>query len=127
MPEYSEKRFCRFFSQGVNSCLSKLWQEFRLPINIQALKERLPDESERAAAIRLDIKVDRTTTLRWHQRYEEHGLDGLIDVRIGRNRPVPKEICTTICTLRRADPNIAVEAIISNLEEYYDFKIVAQR
>lgn len=90
---------------------------------IQALEERPSEESERATATRLDIKVDRTTILRWRKRHEEHGLDGLIDVRIGRNKPVPEEICAAICTLRRSDPNIAVEEIISHIEEYHDFKI----
>lgn len=89
---------------------------------VEALKGRSAGESERAAAIRLDIKVDRTTILRWRKRYEKYGLDGLIDVRIGPNTPVPKEISTAICTLRRVDPNISVKAILSHLEEYYAFK-----
>ncbi len=89
---------------------------------VEALKRRPAGESERAAAMRLDIKVDRTTILRWRKRYEEFGLDGLIDVRIGPNCSVPKEIRVAICTLRRVDPNIAVGAILSHLEEYYAFK-----
>ncbi|MCP4120374.1 MAG: helix-turn-helix domain containing protein, partial [Bacteroidetes bacterium] len=89
---------------------------------VEALNGRPAGESERAAAIRLDITIERTTLLRWRKKYEEYGLDGLIDVRIGPNSPVPKEIHTVICTLRRADPSIAVKAIMSHLEEYYDFK-----
>ena len=89
---------------------------------IKALKERPTKESERAAFKRLDIKIDRSTILRWRKKYEEFGIDGLIDVRIGPNSPIAREVRAAICTLRRTDPNIAVEVILSHLKKNYDFK-----
>lgn len=89
---------------------------------IKSLDKRGKDESESAALVRLDIKVNRTTIMRWRKKYNEFGFDGLIDLRIGYYRPMSEDIKKTICALRLVDPNIDVESIVSHVKEHHDFK-----
>jgi transposase len=89
---------------------------------IKALGERGLDESERSTASRLDADVDRTTIRRWRERYEKYGIDGLIDQRVGPHRMIPEEVRVAIRTLRRADPNIAVEYIVKHVKQHHGVK-----
>ena len=98
--------------------LSQARERFDL---LTTLNKRSKNESKRAAASRLNIKVNRTTIQRWQNRYDKLGLDGLIDIRTGPYSAVSAEIQNTICTLRRVDPNVSVETILSHLLEYHDF------
>ncbi|MCP4489356.1 MAG: hypothetical protein GY820_18905, partial [Gammaproteobacteria bacterium] len=88
---------------------------------IKALDERMDEESERSAAIRLKAECDRTTIRRWRERYEKLGLDGLIDLRIGHCSSMPDEIQVVICTLRRINPAIDVETIVAYVKEHHGF------
>ena len=89
---------------------------------VNALEERDRNESERAASVRLNAGVNRTTIRNWRERYNELGFDGLIDIRIGPYSRLPENIQNTICILRRMDPDINVERIISLVKEHHDFK-----
>ena len=89
---------------------------------LTALNARDKNESERAAVARLKVNVNRTTILRWRKRYEQLGFDGLIDIRTGPYSSISAEIQSAICTLRRVDPNMNVESILSHLKKYHDFK-----
>lgn len=86
---------------------------------IQALDSKSEDLTEREAARQLNAEMDRTTILRWRKRYRELGFDGLIDTRTGPRQPVDPEICIAICTLRRADPEIATADIASHLQQHH--------
>lgn len=44
--------------------------------------------------------TDRTTYRRWNRGYEEHGLDGLIDLRYPPRVPVSESVVSAICALR---------------------------
>jgi len=92
---------------------------------INALDARDSNESERTASVRLNAGVNRTTIRRWREKYNDLGFDGLIDLRVGPYTLMPKVIQNAICTLRRVDPNINVESIISHVKEYHDFKTSA--
>ncbi len=92
---------------------------------VKAMEKRDGNESERAASVRLNGGVDRTTIRIWREKYNKIGFDGLIDIRVGPYTLMPEEIQNAICTLRRMDPNINVEAIISHVKEYHDFKTSA--
>jgi len=89
---------------------------------INALDERVGNESERAASVRLNAGFDRTTIRRWREKYNELGFDGLISIRIGPYSRMPEEIQSTICTLRRMDSNINVEDIISHVKKHHTYK-----
>ncbi|QTA78726.1 HTH-type transcription regulator domain-containing protein [Desulfonema limicola] len=90
---------------------------------IKALDERGSTESERAASIRLNAGVDRTTIRRWREKFNKLGFDGLINLQIGPDKGMPEDIQTAICTLRRMTPNISVEVIMSYVKEHHDYKI----
>ena len=76
---------------------------------------RRPGESERAAIKRL-AKADRSTFRRWQREYGKLGLDGLIDSRVPPEpRSIPAAVREVICTLRRADPQCDVSAIIAHV------------
>jgi len=89
---------------------------------IKNLDKRDKDESEQAATVRLNIKVNRTTIKRWQERYNKLGFDGLFDLRVGYYRPMSEDVKKTICALRLVDPNIDVESIVSHVKEHHDFK-----
>lgn len=86
---------------------------------IRALDSKSEDLTEREAARQLNAEMDRTTILRWRKRYQEHGFDGLIDTRTGPRLPVDPEVRIAICTLRRADPDIATEDIAAHLKQHH--------
>jgi len=92
---------------------------------IKVLDERDSTESERAASVRLNAGVDRTTIRRWREKYNKLGFDGLINLRIGPYIGMPEDIQIAICTLRRVDPDINVEVIISHVKEHHDYKTSA--
>ncbi len=87
---------------------------------IRALANKREDVSERTAASQVDAGLDRTTIRSWRKRYENRGFDGLIDIRIKPDNPV---VCGAICTLRRADPNISVKAIIAHVKQHHGVTI----
>jgi transposase len=80
--------------------------------------------SERQAV--KSLGVDRSSYRRWKKKYDAHGLDGLIDWRMPpKPEEMPKEVRTAICTLRRADPNVAVEEIVAHVAKHHNYQTSA--
>lgn len=88
-----------------------------------AVEARPRGESERAAIRRLVPAVDRSTFRRWHRRYREYGFDGLLDWRMPPRSPMSDEVRAAICTLRRVDPNMAVELVIAHVAKHHDYAV----
>ena len=84
---------------------------------VEAVAARAPPISERAALRKAGI--DRTKFRRWQRRYRDHGFDGLLDWRLPPKGPVTQEVTAVICTLRRADPDCAVETIIDHVAKHH--------
>ena len=90
---------------------------------VAAVAGRAAGQSERAAIKEL-AKADRTTFRRWQERYGKWGLDGLIETRLPpRAESLPDAAREAIRTLRRVDPNCAVEAIILHVERHHHFRV----
>lgn len=90
---------------------------------IQELAARQSTESERAAMLRKLAESSRTNLRRWQQRYTEQGFDGLIDWRDPPvAAPMPKEVEGAICTLRQADPNVAVATIVEHVRKHHGYE-----
>ena len=78
--------------------------------------------SERAAVGRLLPGQDRTSFRRWQLRYQQFGLDGLVDTRMGPMSPITPELHAVICTLRRNDSEMSAFAIVSHLSKHHAFE-----
>lgn len=92
---------------------------------VKAVANRQSAESERTAIKRL-AQADRSTFRRWKARYEEMGIDGLIDSRLPpRAQSIPVAVREVICTLRRADPQCDVATIIAHVEKHHDVQVGA--
>lgn len=92
---------------------------------IKTVTARPAGESERAAVRRLAGSM-RSNLRRWQKRYEKYGLDGLLDWRLPPKKPtMPPEVRAAICTLRRMDANISVEAVVKHLAEHHQFEASA--
>ena len=76
-------------------------------------------ESERAALRRLFPTVDRSNFRRWKKRYAARGFDGLFDWRMPPPSRLTPEVRSAICTLRRADPTIAVAQIMAHVAAHH--------
>jgi len=108
---------------------NKLWQDWSPTLRkrrfseaqkreaaVRSLTCREPAESERAAVLRKFPEGSRASLRRWQERYTEFGFDGLVDWRVPPVAlPMPKEVQTAICTLRQANPNIDVAAIVAHV------------
>jgi transposase len=91
---------------------------------IRELAARETTESERAATLRKLTESSRTSLRRWQQRYTEQGFDGLIDWRVPPvAAPMPKEVEGAICTLRQADPNVAVATIVEHVRKHHGYEV----
>src|SRR5580658_1670047 len=84
---------------------------------IEALSKRISlPEALREAGIK-------PATYRYrHQRYLARGVDGLMDERVPPLSPLTPQVLEVICTMRRADPNVKVEAIIAHVASYHQTK-----
>jgi len=81
-------------------------------------------ESERGALERLAPWANRSCYRKWKGKYEAYGLDGLIDWRMPPIRSkTTKEVRGAVCTLRRADPNVGVEVIVSHVAEHHGVQL----
>lgn len=79
-------------------------------------------ESERSATEKSRSKVARSSVRRWLKQYEKWGFDGLLDWRCPPSPlEMPEVVKNTICTLRRADPNMSVEVIVAHVSKYHQF------
>jgi len=79
-------------------------------------------ESERQVIKGL-VGVDRSNYRRWKQKYDAHGLDGLIDWRMPpKPEEMPLDVRTAICTLRRVDPNVSVEEIVAHVAQHHSYQ-----
>ena len=88
---------------------------------VKALIARAPGESERAASRRVE-QTARTSLRRWQKRYAKYGFDGLVDWRLPPGiPPMPPQVRATVCTLRRADPNVDVAVIVEHVRKYHHF------
>lgn len=77
-------------------------------------------ESERGALQRLAPWANRSSYRKWKGKYEAYGLDGLIDWRMPPvQSKTTKEVQAAVCTLRRADPQVGVEVIVSHVSEHH--------
>jgi transposase len=93
---------------------------------LKAVARKRKRESERDAIKRLGEGVDRSTFRRWQDRYRLFGFDGLVDTRLPPRSPeTPAAIREVICTLRRADPQCAVEAIIAHVAKHHEYDVGA--
>ena len=70
---------------------------------------KAPQESEQEVLSRVAPDVKYSSFKRWKERYAADGIDGLVDGRIPPNSPLSSRAAAELCTLRRADPQIAVE------------------
>ena len=78
--------------------------------------------SERAAIKELVPSPDRSNFRRWKMRYEAYDIEGLFDWRLPPKAEVPPAVRAAIRTLRQADANVAVEAIVKHVAKHHDFK-----
>ena len=77
-------------------------------------------DSESRAVKRLEPPVHRSTYRGWAASFRAHGLDGLLDWRMPpSDSSVTEPLRATICTLRRADPNVDVEDIVGHIAEHH--------
>ena len=91
---------------------------------LEAVAGRPRGESERSAIKRLAAAEDRSTFRRWKARYLEHGFDGLVDWRLPpRPKLTPEAVREVMYTLRRADPEVSVAAIIAHVAKYHDYEV----
>lgn len=116
----------------------KRWEEAKRRERILKLVAGRPDgQSERAAVrelvktapelLRQDgqgriVPVDRSGFRRWKERCRLHGFDGLLDWRRPPVSPMPEEVRSAICTMRRMDPEIRVERICQHVLEHHGYK-----
>lgn len=110
---------------SVKARTSRLAEARRREAAIKEVRGRPADESERSAVKRIVTWCGRTGFRGWCQRYDERGLEGLIDRRIGPESQMPKKVRTTICTLRQIDPDFDVNLIVDHVAEFHDFKTSA--
>ncbi len=92
---------------------------------LQEVASRPSGESEREATARVVTWAHRSSFRRWQDAFSEQGFDGLIDWRISPESPMPEEAHQAICTLRRADPNYAVEDLVAFVSKHYQFETSA--
>ncbi len=81
----------------------------------QVLKEvaaKAPQETEQEALSRVAPEVKYSSFSRWKKRYAAEGVDGLVDGRIPPNSPLSSKVAAELCTLRRADPQVAVQKLV---------------
>lgn len=91
---------------------------------LRILAARETTESERAAILKRLAESSRTSLRRWQQRYTEQGFDGLIDWRVPPvAAEMPKQVEGAICTLRQADPNVAVAVIVEHVRKHHGFEV----
>jgi hypothetical protein len=92
---------------------------------IESVAAREPGESERAALRRLSGAI-RSNFRRWKERYAKYGFDGLMDWRLPPKVPTtPGEVRAAICTMRRMDPDIGVDAVVQHVAQHHQFKVSA--
>jgi len=92
---------------------------------LKALREitaRPADESERKAIARVVTWAHRSSFRRWQDRYRRVGFVGLLDWRVGPASRMPEPVRGAICTLVRADPDIAVEAVVAHVKQFHGFQ-----
>lgn len=88
-----------------------------------ASSESLDGRSERANVAALKPHTDRSNLRRWKQRYEQYGFDGLVSWSLPpASSHIPEAIRVAICTMRRADPNTAIDDIVKHIAEHHDFQ-----
>jgi transposase len=102
---------------------SRLRDAQRREAILEAVAARPVGESERKAIVRIGDGTDRSTFRRWQKRYRELGFDGLVDGRMPDTSPMPPSVREAICTLRRADRDCSVAAIIAHVAEHHGFKV----
>ena len=91
---------------------------------LKVVAGRAKTESERKAIKRLPSAEDRSTFRRWQNRYQSYGFDGLVDWRLPPPpESMPETVRAAICTLRQADPNFAVAAIISHVAKHHGYEV----
>jgi len=90
---------------------------------LKVVAAREPGESERKATRSLRGGAPRTSLRRWQRRYTKYGFDGLMDWRLPPGPPrMTPEVRGAICTLRRADANVAVAVIVDHIAEHHHTK-----
>ena len=91
---------------------------------LDEVAQRPTSVSERTAINGLRPATDRSNFRRWKRQYASDGMDGLMDARLPPSPevPIPPDVRSAILTLRRADPNVAVEVIVGHLAKHHGFK-----
>ena len=102
--------------------LARLAEARRREGAVKNVRARPEGESERDAIKRIVTWAHRSNFRRWQDRYRNHGLEGLIDRRIGPESTMPPEVLAAICTLRRADLNYDVDKIVAHLWQHHGYK-----
>ncbi|MBC8426755.1 helix-turn-helix domain-containing protein [bacterium] len=78
-------------------------------------------KSSERAALRAE-GINRSTYRKWKTRFEAHGFEGLVNGRFPpRREEMPSEVQGAICTLRRADPDVAVETIVEHVKQHHGY------
>lgn len=91
---------------------------------LESVAEEAKKSSERRALKVVAPGTHRSTYRKWKQRFEAHGIEGLVDGRMPpRREKTPPDVVTAICTLRRADPDISVEALVAHVAKHHDHSL----
>lgn len=104
----------RVWKRLSRACRRKRWEQANKRERVlQEVAARTPPETEKAALLRVAPQMNQPSFSRWKQRYAAYGLEGLVDGRIPPKSPLSEKAAEEICTLRRADPQIAVHKLVS--------------
>jgi hypothetical protein len=88
---------------------------------IREVAQRPAGESERKAIARVVTWAHRSNVRRWQQGYRTSGFQGLLSWRIAPASPMPEEVQTVICTMRRMDPEVGVSQIVEHVQRFHQF------
>lgn len=89
---------------------------------LERVKGRGGGISERAAVAKFGGGMDRASYRRYRKRWEQFGLDGLVDWRQPPPSVLTDVIRGVICTLRRNAPQIEVVTILEHLAKHHQVK-----
>lgn len=89
---------------------------------ILQVRNRAEGVSESEAVSRLGAWANRSSVRRWLKRYEELGLEGLIDRRIPPRAAMPDDVRNAICGTRLLCPELGGRAIAAQVKKRMEFE-----
>lgn len=86
-----------------------------------AVRNRVAEGQTESAAVALVAEpVHRSTYRHWERRYASFGFEGLLDCRLPEPREtIPEVVQQTVVKLRRMDPTMRVEEIVSFVDNHF--------